>query len=115
MAFAKEISLKNCQYTYTINPNIKKYTLKDLTFSTNKIGHYELSRLLEEIPNSGQGFLLKIVINKDLNTFKLHITDKSGLHTVNIFKTNDLKIFQDKFYFLMDSLVDRHVFTKIEQ
>ncbi|MGV3537897.1 cysteine desulfurase, partial [Streptococcus agalactiae] len=40
------------------------------------------------------------------------ITDKSGLRIVNIFKSTDHKILQDKFYFLMDSLVERNIFTK---
>lgn len=115
MAFEHSISLKDCRYTYTINPNIKKYALKDLTFSENKVGHYELSRLLEEVPNSGEGFLLKIVIHKDLTGFKLNITDQSGLRLVNIFKSSDYKILQDKFYFLMNSLVERQILTKIEQ
>lgn len=115
MAFEQSISLKDCKYTYAIDPNIKKYALKDLTFSESKIGHYELSRLLEEVPNSGQGFLLKIVIHKELTGFKLNITDQSGLRLVNIFKSDDHKILQDKFYFLMDSLVERQIFTKAEQ
>ena len=80
----------------------------------NKVGNFELTRLLEEVPNSGDGFPLKITINKDLTAFKLVITDKSGLRLVNIFKNKDLKILQDKFYFLMDSLVERDVFTKRE-
>ncbi|KHD46626.1 DUF1831 domain-containing protein [Streptococcus hongkongensis] len=112
MAFEKEITLKNCKYTYTISPKVKKYTLRDTTFSETKLGHYELTRLLEEVPNSGNGFPLKITINKDLNAFKLTITDQSGLRLVNIFKSADHKIIQDKFYFLMDSLVERDIFIK---
>ncbi|MDY3025132.1 DUF1831 domain-containing protein [Streptococcus pluranimalium] len=115
MAFEKSVGLKDCRYRYTIDPQIKKYTLKDLTFTENKVGHYELSRLLEEVPNSGNGFLLRIVIHKELTGFKLNITDPSGLRIVNIFKSEDHHILQDKFYFLMDSLVDRHIFTKTEQ
>ena len=114
MAFETEIHLADCPFIYTISPNIKKYTLRDTTFVQNKVGNFELTRLLEEVPNSGDGFPLKITINKDLTAFKLVITDKSGLRLVNIFKNKDLKILQDKFYFLMDSLVERDVFTKIE-
>ena len=33
----------------------------------------------------------------------------------NIFKENGNKVIQEKFYFLMDSLVDREIFTKEEQ
>ncbi len=88
--------------------------MRDTTFSETKIGHYELTRLLEEVPNSGEGFPLKITINKDLSSFKLTITDKSALRLVNIFKSEDNKIIQDKFYFLMDSLVERDIFIKQE-
>ena len=107
MAFEKSIHLDDCKYTYTISPNIKKYTLRDTTFEPNKLGHYELNRLL-------QGFPLKITINKDLSSFKLSVTDQSGLRLVNIFKNDKLSIIQDKFYFLMDSLVERDIFTKSE-
>lgn len=112
MAFETTIHLTDCKYSYTISPKIKKYTLRDTTFLETKIGHYELTRLLEKVPNSGEGFPLKITINKDLTSFKLAITDQSGLRMVNIFKSEEHKILQDKFYFLMDSLVERDIFIK---
>lgn len=114
MAFEKEIHLTDCRFSYAISPKIKKYTLRDTTFIQNKVGNYELNRLLELVPNSGEGFPLKITINKDLTAFKLTITDMSGLRLVNIFKKEEHKILQDKFYFLMDSLVERDIFTKRE-
>lgn len=115
MAFETSITLKDCLYIYKLHPNVKKFTLKDNTFAETKVGNFELSRLLEEIPNSGQGFLLKIIFNKDLSGFKINITDKSGLRLVNIFKSESQKIIQEKFYFLMDSLVERDIFIKEEQ
>ena len=113
MAFETSVSLTNCDYTYAIH--IKKYTLRDNTFAQTKVGNYELNRLLEAIPNSGDGFKLKIIINKDLTGFKINITDKSGLRLVNIFKNPENKIIQQKFYFLMDSLVEREIFERIEK
>ncbi|CAN2923987.1 DUF1831 domain-containing protein [Streptococcus dysgalactiae] len=112
MAFEKEITLKDCKYRYQISPTVKKYALKDTTFTQTKVGHYQLIRLLEKVPNSGEGFPLKITINKELDSFKLAITDQSGLRLVNIFKSEGNKILQDKFYFLMDSLVERDIFSK---
>lgn len=114
MAFETSIHLKDCRYRYTISDQVKKYTLIDTTFEPNKLGHYELTRLLEEVPNSGNGFPLKITVNKDLKSFKLIITDQSGLRQINIFKSEQNKIVQEKFYFLMDSLVERQLFTKEE-
>ena len=108
MAFEKTIKLQNCRYDYTLSPTVKKFTLKDNTFFETKVGNFELTRLLEKVPNSGEGFKLKIIINKDL-------TDKSGLRLVNIFKSEDHHIHQEKFYFLMDSLVERGIFTKEER
>ena len=66
MAFEKTIQLKNCRYDYTLSPSVKKFTLKDNTFFETKVGNYELTRLLEKVPNSGEGFQLKIIINKEL-------------------------------------------------
>ncbi|MBP2621061.1 DUF1831 domain-containing protein [Streptococcus panodentis] len=115
MAFQTSVSLANCEFTYSLHSNVKKFTLRDNTFAQTKVGNYELSRLLEAVPNSGNGFLLKIIINKDLTGFKINITDKSGLRLVNIFKSADNDILQQKFYFLMDSLVERHIFEKTPQ
>ena len=115
MAFEKTIQLKNCRYDYTLSPSVKKFTLKDNTFCETKVGNYELTRLLEKVPNSGEGFQLKIIINKELTGAKINITDKFGLRLVDIFKSEDHHIHQEKFYFLMNSLVERGVFTKSER
>lgn len=114
MAFETTVTLKNCAYRYSIHPSIKKYTLRDNTFEQTPVGLFQLNRILEEVPNSNQGFLLKIIINKDLSAFKINITDQSGLRLVDIFKPDSNKVIQEKFYFLMDSLVDRNIFTKEE-
>lgn len=115
MAFETQIQLADCPYIYQLGDNVKKFTLRDNTFMETKVGNYELSRLLEKIPNSGEGFLLKIIINKDLNGVKLNITDRFGLRLVNIFQSEENQIIQSKFYFLMDSLVERGIFTKEEK
>ena len=115
MAFQTTIHLKDCSFSYSLGENVKKFTLRDNTFVETKVGNYELTRLLENVPNSGDGFLLKIIINKELSGVKINITDKSGLRLVNIFKSEDNHIIQEKFYFLMDSLVERGIFTKQEQ
>ena len=115
MAFQTSVSLANCDFTYSLHPNVKKFTLRDNTFAETKVGNYELSRLLEAVPKSGEGFLLKIIINKDLSGVKINITDKSGLRLVNIFKSEKHHIIQQKFYFLMDSLVERDIFEKTPQ
>ncbi len=56
MAFENIILLKNCRYDYTHSPSVKKFTLKDNTIFETKVGNYELTGLLEKVPNSGEGF-----------------------------------------------------------
>lgn len=113
MAFVTEKHLADSRHTYKLSPAIKKYTLMDTTFTKNRLGHFELTRILENVPNSGEGPLLKIIINADLTGFKLSITDKSGLKNMNIFKSDDHKMIQEKFYFQMAALVDRDVFIQV--
>ena len=38
---------------------LKNIPLRDNTFAVTKVGNYELNRLLEAVPNSGEGFLLE--------------------------------------------------------
>ena len=71
MAFEKTIKLQNCRYDYTLSPSVKKFTLKDNTFFETKVGNYELTRLLEKVPNSGEGFLQKLSSTKSLQVLKL--------------------------------------------
>lgn len=113
MAFTTEKTLIDSKYSYSLSPHIKKYTLRDVTFIPNKLGNFEFQRLLEVSPNSGEGFLLKIIVNKELSGFKLSVTDKSGLREVNIFKNAD-PIIVEKFYFQMQLFVDREVFIQSE-
>lgn len=113
MAFVTEKHLDGAKYSYLLSSNIKKYTLRDTTFATRPDGNYEFSRLIEEVPNSGEGFLMRIIIKSDLSGFKLSITDKSGLRNVNIFK-NPNSVFAEKFYFQMQLFVDREIFTEKE-
>ncbi|MFV0555681.1 MAG: cysteine desulfurase [Lactovum sp.] len=113
MAFVTEKKLTDCKYNYSISPNIKKYTLRDVTFIPTKLGQFEFKRLLEINPNSGEGFLLKIIFNSDLTGFKLTVTDASGLRPTNIFKNAD-PIIIEKFYFQMQLFVDREVFIQSE-
>ena len=104
MAFITEKHLEGSKYVYQLAPTVKKFTLKEINMTANT---YKL------VPNSNEGFLLKIIVNPDLSGFKLSVTDKSGLRNVDIFK-NASEMIQNKFYFQMDALVDRGVFTKSE-
>ena len=42
----------------------------------------------------------------------MSITNATGLKAVNIFKSEQHKMLQDKFYFLMDGFIDRGLLEK---
>lgn len=110
MAFQTSVHLEDSKDTYRLNPSVKKFTLKDNGFIETASGNFQFERLLEAVPNSGDGFKLKIIVNRELNKLKLSITDMSGLRLVNIFKNDKNQMIQEKFYFQMQTLIDREVF-----
>lgn len=112
MAFESNVKLEDCKYSYGINPKVKKFTLRDNGFSETAAGNFQYERLLETVPNSGEGFKMKIIANRELTKLKLSITDKSGLRLVNIFRNEANQIIQEKFYFQMETLIDRGVLVK---
>lgn len=114
MAFEKQATLKGAKYLYTLTPTVKKFTLKDNGFVETKSGNFQLIRPIEATPQSSEGFRLKITVSSDLKLFKMSITAQDGLRSVDLFKTDKHQLNQEKFYFLMDGMIDRGVFKKKE-
>ncbi len=83
-----------------------------MAFTETNGGNFQLIRGLEATPQSKEGFKLKITVAKDLQTFKMSITTANGLKAVNIFKDEQHKMLQEKFYFLMDGFISRGLFVK---
>ncbi|GCF93526.1 cysteine desulfurase [Enterococcus florum] len=114
MAFNKTATVQGAAVTYAIAPSAKKYTLRDNGFTETTSGNFQLVRPLEATPQSKEGFKLKITVAKDLQQLKMSITTANGLKTVNIFKDEKHQLLQEKFYFLLDGMVDRGLFVKEE-
>ncbi len=109
MAFETTATVLGAATQYRIAPEAKKYTLRDNGFTETNGGNFQLIRGLEATPQSKEGFKLKITVAKDLQTFKMSITTANGLKAVNIFKDEQHKMLQEKFYFLMDGFQPRVV------
>ena len=99
MAFETTATVLGAATQYRIAPEAKKYTLRDNGFTETNGGNFQLIRGLEATPQSKEGFKLKITVAKDLQTF-------------NIFKDEQHKMLQEKFYFLMDGFISRGLFVK---
>lgn len=114
MAFEKTATVEGCPIAYQISPKAKRYTFRDNGFTETNSGNLQLIRPLDATPQNKQGFKLKITVSKDLQTLKMSVTTANGLKSVNIFKDEAFQMNQEKFYFLMDSMISRDCFIKIE-
>ncbi|MDR3156561.1 MAG: DUF1831 domain-containing protein [Lactobacillales bacterium] len=114
MSFEIEATLPGSKYKYRLTDKVKRFTLRDNGFIETKAGNFQFLRPLEATPQSKEGFLLKIMVDKGIKKFKLSTTSKDGMRAINIFKDEKNKLIQDKFYFLLEGLVDRGVLFKEE-
>ncbi|MDH6365518.1 hypothetical protein M2139_002523 [Enterococcus sp. PF1-24] len=114
MAFTKTASVLGSPVVYRLNPNAKRYTLKDNGFTETNSGNFQLIRPLDATPQNKTGFKLKVTVTSDLSSFKMSVTTANGLKAVNIFKDASHEMNQEKFYFLMDGMISRGLFEKVE-
>ena len=88
--------------------------MRDNGFTETSSGNFQLIRPLQATPQSKEGFKLKITVAKDISTLKMSVTTANGLKAVDIFKDAKQEMVQEKFYFLMDGMIDRGLFVKEE-
>ena len=103
MAFETTATVLGAPISYRLHPDAKRYTLRDNGFTETNGGNYQLIRPLDATPQSKEGFKLKITVSKDIQTLKMSITTDPKQ-----------KMSQDKFYFLMDGMISRGLFEKVE-
>ena len=114
MAFETTATVLGAPISYRLHPDAKRYTLRDNGFTETNGGNYQLIRPLDATPQSKEGFKLKITVSKDISTMKMSVTTANGLKTVDIFKDERQEMVQEKFYFLMDGMIERGLFVKEE-
>ncbi|MBE9387785.1 DUF1831 domain-containing protein [Vagococcus salmoninarum] len=114
MAFEQTATVLGCPISYKIGQEAKKYTMRDNGFTETKSGNFQLIRPLDATPQSKQGFKLKITVSEDLETLKMSVTTANGMKALDIFSNDKFAMNQEKFYFLMDGMIDRGCFEKVE-
>lgn len=78
--------------TYCLAKQIKVYQLLDNGFTKTKLGNFKYIMPFANNENAPLKEIaqLHIVLNKDLTSFDMFITDPSGMHKINIFKLEQL-------------------------
>lgn len=112
MAFTKEVSVKGDSAIYQLNPNLKKYTLLDLGFTTKTNGTFTFERSLDPTSPFNQGIKLKMMIKPDFSGFKMSTVTANGMQTANIFNREQDAPLVEQYNFLVEELLKREVLSK---
>ena len=112
MEFTKQVQIPVDSDTYAISGDIKKYALLDLGFEQTKRGNFEYKGSLDTDNPFNPVARLRILINVDLDGFKMETLSGNGMRKVNIFKHQRAAEFVEQYHYILDEMIDRHVLVK---
>lgn len=113
MAFYKEIKLKGDQNVYELSNEIKKYTLRDLGFTTTKLGNFVYKINLDpSSPFNPNSIKLKVTVNNDLTAFKMAVLDSKELAEVDIFNNEKFNKIKEQLDFNLENMILRKIIVK---
>lgn len=112
MEFTKQVQIPGDSDTYVISDDIKKYALLDLGFEQTKRGNFEYKGSLDTDNPFNPVARLRILINADLDGFKMETLSGNGMRKVNIFKHQRAAEFVEQYRYILDEMIDRHVLVK---
>lgn len=112
MDFTKTVQITGDKDKYTLSPAVKKYALLDLGFEQTKRGNYEYLGSLDTNNPFKPVARIRILIDGDLNGFKMETLSGNGLRKINIFNHQRAAEFVQQYHYILDEMVDRQIFTK---
>lgn len=114
MEFAKSVRLQGDKDTYTISPEIKKYTLIDLGFEETRRGNFEYKGSLDTDNPFKPVARLRILVNADLTGFKMETVTGNGARKINIFTHQRSAEFVEQLHYILKEMLERNVFISNE-
>lgn len=112
MPYSKSVRVMGDADTYSISPEIKEYTLSDLGFTKSRRGTFEYEGSLDRKSPFKPAAKLKIWVAPELDGFKMETVNGPGTTKINIFKGPRSKEFVLQYHFILDEMVERHIFDK---
>jgi len=100
------------QEIYKLSPDVKRYSLMDSGFMETNKGSFRLEHPINGSSPYAARYFLRAVVGKDLDSLKLSITDKSGMHNINLFKIKDAENEINDYRYLMNFLKEKNVLVK---
>lgn len=114
MAFDKISGLKGSSKQYRLNPDVKKYTLRDYGFQETKSGNFQYVRSLSTSTNPKQGVMLKVVVAKDLDSFRISTTTANGLKNIDIYNLKSMEQAIENLEYMLSDFVERNVLEEVK-
>ena len=115
MEFKKNVQLVGDTVTYTISPEVKKYTLIDLGFEQTLRGNFEYKGSLDTDNPFKPVARLRILINASLDGFKMETVTGNGARKINIFTHQRSAEFVEQLHFILKEMLERNVFISSEE
>lgn len=109
---ANTVMINGDQRKFTLNDNIKLYSLIDAGFTKTNKGNYNYEHPLYNDSPYNAPTKLKMTINSELNHLTMVITDRNGLQKVNIFKNKQLAPTVELLDFILKDLEDRNIIVE---
>ena len=108
----RQAQVQGDQEVYELNPEVKKYSLLDSGFMETNKGSFRLEHPINGSSPYEARYYLRAVVSKNLDRLKLSITDKSGMHNINMFKIKDVEKEISDYRYLMNFLKEKNVLVK---
>ncbi|KRL56219.1 MAG: DUF1831 domain-containing protein [Furfurilactobacillus sp.] len=109
MAFEQTVQVPGDDRIFTLSDQLKKYTLRDLGFMETNAGGFSLERPLDPAAGLAKSIKLRVLINKQLNGFKMGTVNPSGTGNVNIYTNANHDELVEQYGYQIDNLIERHV------
>lgn len=107
-------SLPGSSVSYTLHPELKRYTLLDNGFTQTKNGNYQYERTLSAQASNQSAPRLKMTVTKDLDHLRLSVVSASGLKKVNLYKDQQFEEERVLAEFYMDNFVKEKILLPAE-
>lgn len=112
MQFTKSVKISGDQDTYSISPEIKKYSLLDVGFEQTKRGNFEYKGSLDTDNPFNPVARLRILIAADLTGFKMETVTGNGMRKINIFNHARADEFVEQYHYILKEMLDRSILVK---
>lgn len=107
-------NVKIGNWTYKINPVIKKYALRDAGFTQTTHGEFRYTHpLYLDSPYDTIGFV-KIDVNESLTQLDILTVGNDKMTKINLFKNKKLQPVVDLLKFNLDDLVEREIISEVK-